>query len=349
MKGGRPLVLVTGAGGFVGGHVARGIAQEKRYRVRGLVRRPPRIEPGDPEIEWVSGDLRSSEDRQRAVAGSRFVIHCASWVRLGHDPDGNSVAVNVEATRGLLAASLAAGVERFVYTSTLQTIAAGTAEIPAIEASRWNLNSVRSPYTETKRAAEAMVLAANSGTMATMALCPAMAIGPRDSGPTSTGVVLEMSRVRVVTLPAGGIPVVAVETLAAAHANALDSGEPGTRYAVAGPYLSYRDLARLVTAVSGRPQTILNLPDWTERALAGMAGGIDRASRGRWPAISRAVLAGGFLRFHVSGERADRAFGLVHEPPSKAIVRTLEWAKRSGLAPWLRDRVLRGEGGDLLG
>ena len=119
-------VLVTGAGGFVGGHIARELAGAG-HRVRGLTRRPPSIEPGDPPIEWLAGDLRDADVRRRALAGVRGVVHAASWVCLGLDPRGNSQAINVEATARLLAESAQAGVERFVYTLTLYTLAAGTA------------------------------------------------------------------------------------------------------------------------------------------------------------------------------------------------------------------------------
>lgn len=338
MRTGPPLVLVTGAGGFVGGHVARAVAATGAYRVRGFARRPPATAPGDPPIDWEIGDLRDPAARSRALSGARFVIHCASWVRLGHDPEGLSRAVNVDATRGLVRDAEAAGVERFVYTSTLQTLAAGTAERPADEDAAWNLDAVRSPYSETKRAAEALVLAASSGRMATLALCPGMAIGPRDPGPTSSRVLLEFSRSPVAVLPGGGIPVVEVEVLAAAHVRALDRGEPGRRYAVAGPYLSYRRQAELVAAVTGRPRRIVTVPDGAGRPLAWLAGGIDRAARGRWLSVSRAVVAGGFLRFHVDGSRADRAFGLEHGPPLDAVRRTLDAARDSGQAPWLLRR-----------
>ena len=50
-------VLVTGAGGFVGGHVARNLASAGHF-VRGLSRRPPAVRPGDPTIEWLIGDCR---------------------------------------------------------------------------------------------------------------------------------------------------------------------------------------------------------------------------------------------------------------------------------------------------
>jgi dihydroflavonol-4-reductase len=114
-------VLVTGAGGFVGGHIARALAGVG-HRVRGLARRRPVVEKGDPPIEWLVGDLLEAEVRRRAVVGVRGVVHAASWVCLGLDPHGMSHAVNVESTRHLLAEASRAGVERFVYTSTLYTL-----------------------------------------------------------------------------------------------------------------------------------------------------------------------------------------------------------------------------------
>ncbi len=150
-------ILVTGASGFLGGHVARGLA-DAGHRVRGLARRIPEARPGDPPIEWAVGDLREPSDRLRALQGMRGVIHSASWVSLGSDRKGIAAAINVEATRGLLADSIASGVERFVYTSTLHTIAAGTLEGPADESTPWNLDRVQSPYAKTKREAEGIVL-----------------------------------------------------------------------------------------------------------------------------------------------------------------------------------------------
>src|SRR5262249_17399686 len=113
-------VLVTGAGGFVGGHVARELAGAG-HRGRGLCRRPPALERGDPPIDWLIGDLSDVDVRRRALAGVRGVVHAASWVSLGLDPRGHSRAINVEATAQLLADAADAGVERFIYTSTLYT------------------------------------------------------------------------------------------------------------------------------------------------------------------------------------------------------------------------------------
>ena len=188
-------VLVTGAGGFVGGHIARQLAAAGHF-VRGLTRRPPMREAGDPSIDWLVGDLRDPEIRRRALDGVRGVIHVASWVSFGPDRLGISKAVNVDCTRQLLAESASSAVDRFVYTSTLYSLGAGTESEPADEATAWNLQSLESDYTRTKRQAEKLVLEANRPGFSTIALCPGMVQGPRDSKPTSTTIAKAYSRDR---------------------------------------------------------------------------------------------------------------------------------------------------------
>jgi len=327
-------VLVTGAGGFVGGHIARALASSG-HRVVGLSRRPPVMEPGDPAIDWRIGDLRDPSARRSALKGVRGVIHSAGWVSLGADPSGEAVAVNVEATRGLLADAHAEGVERFVYTSTLHTLAAGTADAPADEATPWNLHTVDAPYSRSKRVAEQLVMEGIGG-LSGVVICPGMVLGPRDVKPTSTQIPLMMAESRVAVLPGGGIPIVDSKVIAQAHVAALAVGEPGTRYAVVGPYLSYRDMARLVTRLTGRPWTVLPVPDAFERPLTSLARIVERRRGGG--DICGAAVGGGFLRLHVDGRRADGSFHLVHPPPILSLFHALDNARRSGRAPWLRLR-----------
>ncbi len=309
-------VLVTGAAGFVGGHVARHLAQAG-HKVRGLARGQPKSFPDDPKIDWLIGDLRDPEIRRRAVEGVRGVIHAAGWVSLGRDPAGLSQAINVEATCGLLDDARKAGVERFILTSTLHTMAAGTVANPAVESTPWNLESVDSPYARSKREAERRVLEASRGSFTTVVLCPGMVLGPRDPKPTSTRLVHVLARSRVVFLPRGGIPIVDAKVVARAHRMALTQGCGGERYAIVGPYLSYAQLAALVAGITGKPQWIIPLPDQLEPPLKVLGRLLDRLGLGN--EVSGTTVAGGFLRLHVAGRRGDDCFGLVHPPPLDTI------------------------------
>ncbi len=311
-------VLVTGAGGFVGGHVARHLASAGHF-VRGVARRPVATEAGDPAIEWVVGDLMDADVRRRALEGVRGVIHAAGWVSLGPDRQGISQAANVEVTRQLLAEARAVGVERFVYTSSLYTLAAGTPEQSADESTPWNLHRIDSSYTRTKREAERLVLEADGGGFSTIALCPGMVLGPRDPKPTSTQIVKGFSRTMIAVAPWGGIPIVDSRLLAIAHRRALVAGGSGERYAVVGPYMSYGELARLVASITGRPRWIVPLPGVLEGPVVWAAGLFGSVLRRWWPDVSRALAAGGFLRLYLSGERGNACLGLEHPSARETI------------------------------
>jgi dihydroflavonol-4-reductase len=330
-------VLVTGAGGFVGGHVARALAAHG-YRVRAWARHRPPAEPGDPLVEWCGGDLRRVGDVARALRGMKSVVHTAGWVSLGRDPCGESRQANVEATATLLERSEREEVNRFVYTSTLWTVGSGTPDVPADETSSWNLSSIRCPYSETKREAERLVLERNRSNFRTSVICPGLVVGPRDLKPTSTGLFLAMAGTPWAVLPSGGIPTVDARVVALAHVRALERGRPGARYIVAGRYLSYAEMARIVAELTGRPRRVLGVPDRCQPFLRFLARQGQRLIGFLSGEVSEAAVAGGFLKLYVDGSRADSEFELHHPDPIVSIYDALDDHRRSGRAPWIQMR-----------
>ncbi len=115
--------LVTGATGFLGSHVARQLVAAG-HSVRVLVRSTSNLQALDGlNAERVVGDLQDVMSLDRAMKGVRRVFHVAADYRLWTQNPDEIYDTNVEGTRRLLEVAGQAGVERFVYTSTVATIA----------------------------------------------------------------------------------------------------------------------------------------------------------------------------------------------------------------------------------
>jgi nucleoside-diphosphate-sugar epimerase len=109
-------MLVTGATGKVGSHFVPRLLQ-RQQNVRLLVRRAEQAEAFHTlGAETVVGDLSQPERLASAVAGVQVVVHLAAFFR-GIDQE-RIRTTNQEGALALANVSLAAGVERFVFTST---------------------------------------------------------------------------------------------------------------------------------------------------------------------------------------------------------------------------------------
>jgi nucleoside-diphosphate-sugar epimerase len=120
-------VLLTGATGFVGRHVARALVARGHFvscLVRlGSERRLPL--PDRARSERVSGDLTDEESLLRKPLGCAAVVHLAGIARELPGSGQTFQRVNVDGVRNLLASCLESGVERVVHVSALGAGAAG--------------------------------------------------------------------------------------------------------------------------------------------------------------------------------------------------------------------------------
>jgi nucleoside-diphosphate-sugar epimerase len=110
-------VLVTGATGFTGGHLARALAA-RGHAVRALVRSPAAslVESG---IDIVEGNLRDAPSVRRAAAGVEVVYHIAAIYRQASLRDEEYRAINATAVRTVIEAAAVSGARRVVHCSTV--------------------------------------------------------------------------------------------------------------------------------------------------------------------------------------------------------------------------------------
>ncbi len=169
--------LVTGANGFLGSYLVQQLLQQG-YRVRGLVRRKDDALAG-MGVELVFGDLRGEAVAQQACREVDVVFHVAAvsgiWGSWKHYHSSNTVA-----TRNIVAACLANGIPKLVYTSSPSVTFDGDHQINTDETAPYPRTWL-AHYPHSKALAEQHVLEANDpARLMTCALRPHLIWGPRD-------------------------------------------------------------------------------------------------------------------------------------------------------------------------
>jgi 2-alkyl-3-oxoalkanoate reductase len=172
------VYLITGATGFVGGHIAEACAA-RGDKVRTIARPgsdTTLLEPIGAEI--IRGDLLDAEAVQKAVDGADVVVHCAAKVG-DQGPVDEYRAVNVEGLRALLEACKGKPLRRFVHMSSLGVYEArhhyGTDESEPLPASHMD------GYTQTKVEADRLAFEyQQKHGMPVVVLRPGFVYGPRD-------------------------------------------------------------------------------------------------------------------------------------------------------------------------
>jgi dihydroflavonol-4-reductase len=321
--------LVTGATGFLGSHVARQLlARGERVRVLARPHNDRRALEGSG-AEIVEGDLRDAASLDRAVAGTSRIFHVAADYRLWAPDPREIYESNVTGTRNLLEAARRAGVERFIYTSTVATVAVDRPELPT-EATQSSLDEMIGHYKRSKWLAEKEVLDAAKGGFPAVVVMPTTPVGPGDWKPTPTGkIILDFLKGKMPGYVETGLNFVGVEDAAAGHLLAAEKGRLGERYLIGAENLTLKQLLDILARITGRPAPRLRIPHSVALAAAYVDTLISRM-RGRAPQIPvEGVKIARHMMF-VDCSRAHRELGFVSGPVAAALERAVQWYEEHG-------------------
>ena len=250
--------LVSGATGFVGSHVARRLAASGES-VRALARPGSRRNALEGiAVEWVEGDLRDESSLDRALAGVDRIYHVAADYRLWSRHPQEIYDSNVTGTKNLLAAALRARVQRFVYTSTVATIAVPRGNAPPDETNRASVDEMIGNYKRSKLLAEQEALRAAHEGLPVVIVNPTTPVGPGDWKPTPTGrIILDFLLGRMPAYVDTGLNFVPVEDVAEGHLLAAQRGKIGERYLLGGRNMTLKELLDALAKITG-----LVAPTW---------------------------------------------------------------------------------------
>jgi nucleoside-diphosphate-sugar epimerase len=251
--------LVTGASGFIGGHLTRALATSGE-EVRVLARTTSDLGHLDGlDIEPFIGDLTHPERLSLASTGMDRVFHCAAVVADWGDPRYFE-AVNVDGTRHLLTAAAAANVRKFVYLSSTEVY--GYPDYPATERASYRYRGW--PYCDTKIEAEKQVWEfIRLGLPATI-VRPATVYGPRSGAILEFVNILQQDQMILVRGGRRNAGLIYVENLCDLMRIVEDPGVGlSTAYnAVDGLDVTWARFINTLADMLGKPPVRRSLPHW---------------------------------------------------------------------------------------
>jgi dihydroflavonol-4-reductase len=255
--------FVTGATGFIGGHVARKL-RERGDDVVALVRSPAKAAKlRELGCELVEGDLSDDDAIRRGTAGCDAVFHIGAMYKVGI-PESEHAAMydaNVRGTERVIDAATDAGVARIVYVSTGNVYGNTRQRVVDEGYQRPQPPEFLSYYDETKYQAHEVALDRIAKGAPVVIAMPGGVYGPDD--PSELGNLIDQTRTGKLKLRMfadSGFNFVHVDDLADGILAVHDRGRIGESYNLAGEQGTLGTLIDRTAALSGRKPPRVPLP-----------------------------------------------------------------------------------------
>jgi len=320
-------VLLTGASGFLGYHVAKKL-NEAGVRPRVLELRDPQPDVLNRlNVERCSGHLEDAASVRAACSGVGTVLHLAFKVSVGSGAKllEEMQQINIAGTRQLLETAAACGVKRAVVAGSALAVGVNRNPKPLDESANWAEHSFDLQYATIRRQAELDALAQASANFAVMTVCPAFTFGPDDpvGAPANKLVQFVISKKLPFTLRIG-FGALDVRDFASGVVLAAERGRSGQRYLLSGDNITVNQLFEQVAAIAGVRAPHFVPPTPLLRALVGLLEFVS-SIRGKSAPLTREVLQviGRYAWYDTSKARTE--LGWSSRPLRETLTDTIHW------------------------
>lgn len=322
--------LVTGASGFVGSWLVRGLlAQgEKVY----VLHRPSSslAELDGCTVHSRIGDVTDSESVDRALLDVDTVFHLAGLVGYSRAMRPLMDQVNVGGTRNVVNAVKKRKGVKLVYMSSVVAVGASFDGTPLNEESPYNLRHLNLGYFETKHDAEIIVReACRKGDLEAVILNPSTIYGAADAKKGSRKTQLKVARGEFPFYTSGGVSVVSVHDVVAATLMARERGRNGERYILSGENLTIKEVFRRIATIAGVKPPSIRLPSPAVKGIGKVGDLLERFGKKGPLNTENAWTA---LLYHwFDHSKASRELGFRPRPAQEALEESVGWMKEQGL------------------
>ena len=327
-----PLILVTGASGFLGGHLVRELLARGQGRVRAMQSSPPPAWLTDLGVEVVRGSVTSPDDVARALRGVERVYHLAGQVSMKPADAHRMYHLHVDGTRILCRAAAEAGVGRVVLSSTSGTIAVSKrADAGLDESSPAPVELIaRWPYYASKLYQERAARLICGDRIELVMVNPSLLLGPGDVRMGSTRDVLSFLAGDVKVVPSGGINFVDARDVAAIIPVAMDKGRPGERYLLGGHNMTFAEYFDRIERASKEYHPRLKAHSRWPVLAAQVQSALFKAA-GRTSPIEPASVDMASYFWYFDSTKAQRELGFSPREASETIFDTIRYIRENAL------------------
>jgi dihydroflavonol-4-reductase len=325
--------LVTGGSGFLGSHLVRALA-ERGDDLRLLARRSSNLNHLEGiDFERATGDITDRRAVRRAMKGAERVFHVAGRTSM-RDADRKAVfEINLRGARIMFEEALAAGVTRFVHTSSVGAIGVAKPHGTADEKTPFEIGHLGIAYINSKHEAELEAMRVAARGLPIVIVNPSFVFGPDDPTGTSMTLIRRFLLRRIPVYVDGGINIVDVRDVAAGQLLADEKGKVGERYILGGRNFTFDRLFADLSRISGIEPPAIKLP----ASLA--VGGVRAAARAGLPVPAASdEVRSATLWWTYRNTKARKELGFEPRPHEETLEAAVRWE-----AEQLGDRV--GEAG----
>ena len=316
-------VFVTGATGFIGGHLARKL-RERGDEVTALVRNPDKARQlVDLGCTLVRGDLSDGATIEDAMSGRDAVIHSAAVYKVGIPRTEHQAMyeTNVEGTETVLGAALEAGIPKVVYVSTVGIL--GNTGGKVVDETHRREGPYTSYYEETKYLAHEVAGRLIGQGLPCVIAMPGGVYGPGDQSDVRQ--ILDRflaGKMPAMALGDAGFTFVHVEDVVDGLLLALDKGRPGESYVLGGEIATVEKLITKLGAAAGRKPPRFNVPTGVLKAMA-PAGPLIGKLAGFPPNLKELISASDGVTYWASHDKAASELGYSPRPLEEGLEQTL--------------------------
>ena len=323
-----PSAFITGARGFLGGHITRQLL-DAGWEVTALLR------PGSDGaalsalgVKVVEAPMDNATEVTLVMPPAvDAVFHVAGNTSLWRHLNQRQYQDNVMGTRALITAALRNQAGRFIHTSSIS--AWGIQDEAIDEASPSNAADDWIGYNRTKYLAEEEIRHGMQHGLDAVILNPCGIIGAGDTHNWSQMITLIEQR-KLPGVPPGGGNFCAVEEVARAHLTAVEKGVRGENYILAGVEASFLELANTIGRLLDRPTPGKPMPVWLLR-LAGQVYAVGGLFTRQEPRLTPEKVALVTSRVHADGSKAVQELGFDATVPLETMLRRcIDWMRETG-------------------